>query len=261
MSSKKINLVYFSPTGGTRKIVETIAKGLAITPINLIDLTKNEAPKTVIDNDSVTIIGMPVYAGRLPEVAVERLHQLSSKGGFIVPVVSYGNRAYEDALLELHDLTTAAGFKTLAAGAFVAEHSFSTKSYPIATGRPNQADKEAAFKFGQSVAGLLKSPESHTVPAIPGHRPYKPRKDSAPQSPATDAAICTLCRRCEEVCPTNAITINSTVETNKDLCIWCCACIKSCPEDARTFNTPTIQEVTNRLFTNCQTPLKPEVFL
>jgi len=261
MYSKKINLIYFSPTGNTRQIVETIAKGLAIAPINIIDLTKSEVPETVIDNDSVTIIGMPVYAGRLPEVAVERLHQLSSKGGFIVPVVSYGNRAYEDALLELHDLTTAAGFITLAAGAFVAEHSFSTKDYPIATGRPNQTDKEVAFKFGQSIAELLKSPKSHTVPTIPGHRPYKPRKASAPQAPETDADICTLCRRCEEVCPTNAITITNTVETNKDLCIWCCACIKSCPEGARTFNTPAIHEVTNRLFTNCQTPLKPEVFL
>ena len=38
-----------------------------------------------------------------------------------VLVVVYGNRAYDDALLELSDIATGAGFVPLAAGAFVGE--------------------------------------------------------------------------------------------------------------------------------------------
>jgi hypothetical protein len=66
---------------------------------------------------------VPVYGGRVPEVALERLRALKGNGGPAIAVVVYGNRAYEDALLELHTELTANGYKVIAAAAFIAEHS------------------------------------------------------------------------------------------------------------------------------------------
>ena len=47
---------------------------------------------------------MPVYAGRVPALAVERLKGIKTSGVKCVIVAVYGNRAYEDALVEMQDV-------------------------------------------------------------------------------------------------------------------------------------------------------------
>lgn len=42
-----------------------------------------------------------------------------------IPIVLFGNRNYDDALIELRNLLEEDGFNTIAAGAFVGEHAFS----------------------------------------------------------------------------------------------------------------------------------------
>ena len=49
---------------------------------------------------------MPVYAGRVPALAVERLKGMKTSGVKCVIVAVYGNRAYEDALVEMQDVAT-----------------------------------------------------------------------------------------------------------------------------------------------------------
>jgi len=49
---------------------------------------------------------MPVYAGRVPALAVERLKGIKTSGVKCVIVAVYGNRAYEDALVEMQDVAT-----------------------------------------------------------------------------------------------------------------------------------------------------------
>ena len=49
---------------------------------------------------------MPVYAGRVPALAVERLKGIKTSGVKFVIVAVYGNRAYEDALVEMQDVAT-----------------------------------------------------------------------------------------------------------------------------------------------------------
>ena len=49
---------------------------------------------------------MPVYAGRVPALAVERLKGIKTSGVKCVIVAVYGNRAYEDALVEMQDIAT-----------------------------------------------------------------------------------------------------------------------------------------------------------
>lgn len=42
---------------------------------------------------------------------------------------------------------------------------------------------------------------------------------------------CTQCGACEEVCPVEAITVNSEPAVNGDLCVGCSKCIIACTED------------------------------
>ena len=107
----------FSPTGGCSKIATAIAGARMTARVDLC------APVTPVEVNAETplLAVMPVYGGRLPAVAVQRLKALQGNGSPAIAVVVYGNRAYEDALLELRNTLTVAGFRVIAAAAFIAE--------------------------------------------------------------------------------------------------------------------------------------------
>lgn len=56
-----------------------------------------------------------------------------------------GNRNYDDALIELRNILEQDGFRTVAGGAFVSEHSFSKT---LAAGRPDAKDLASMQEFG-----------------------------------------------------------------------------------------------------------------
>ena len=85
-------------------------------------------------------IAVPVYAGRVAPIALQRIRRLKGENAPVVLVAVYGNRDYEDALVELRDETTCLGFTPLAAGAFIGEHSYSRPGMPVAEGRPDAND-------------------------------------------------------------------------------------------------------------------------
>ena len=76
-----------------------------------------------IHEEDLAVIAMPVFAGRVPALAVERLRKVDAQGAKCVVVAVFGNRAYDDALLELRDVALEMGFRVIAAVAAVAEHS------------------------------------------------------------------------------------------------------------------------------------------
>jgi hypothetical protein len=125
MDINAAKLIYFSPTQTTRKIIEGISQGLQFANLEHVNLTlpAAETQKFPVFSDDLALIGSPVYSGRLPAVAISRFRKLKGNGAPAVIVVVYGNRAYEDALLELRDVALEAGFKPIAAGAFIGEHS------------------------------------------------------------------------------------------------------------------------------------------
>lgn len=89
------------------------------------------SPETV-GPDEILLAAVPVFGGRVPAAALERLSALKGSGQSAVAVAVYGNRAFDDALPELKDALEANGFHVAAAGAFAVEHSIAR---PIATGR------------------------------------------------------------------------------------------------------------------------------
>lgn len=260
MTYNNTHLIYFSPTGTTRKIITAIADGLGAGQMNDHDLTYPSARTEQNFVDGIAIIGVPVYAGRVPKDCVERLANYKAGGVPAVVVVLYGNREFEDALVELRDIATAQGFNIVAAAAFIGEHSYSTPDRPIAAGRPDDKDLSLAVKFGQDIATKLARNDFHT-PEIDGNVPYKERVKFGGVAPETDAENCILCGRCAEVCPVRIISVSTMVTTQEENCIMCSACVKICPVDARSFNHPVIEERRTLLIKHCSTPKQPDIFL
>ena len=121
MNIEKWIIAHFSPTGGTKKVADAIAAGFDI-PVEEMDLTKADSTVTLGKKDALMAV-LPVYAGRVPQISLERLSALKGNGQKAVAVVVYGNREFDDALLETKDALEANGFQVIAAAAFIAEHS------------------------------------------------------------------------------------------------------------------------------------------
>lgn len=264
MSFSSLKLAYFSPTGTTKRVLEAIAEGIGIEPVEHLSMTSVDwATKPGYFTDELVVIGTPVYVGRLPEDAVKRFKHFRARDTRAVLVVVYGNRDYEDALLELIDLAKELGFVPIAAAAFIGEHSFSTRDVPIAAGRPDQEDLEKAVSFGLTIKQRLSGfgPSDAGVSLkVPGNFPYKDRMPSAEGAARTLADICTACGTCAEVCPKGAIKVNGTVETDSNLCIKCCACVKECPTKARIMDIPVIKKIAAWLNENYRHRKEPEIF-
>jgi ferredoxin len=265
MEVKQVKLIYFSPTGTTQKVLESIAKGIAVDDVEHINLTLQEEAQQTIQpfSDELIIIGAPVYGGRLPVDAINRFKQIKASKTIAILIVVYGNREFEDALLELKNLAIELGFNPVAGGAFIGEHSFASKDVPIANGRPDNLDVQKAMDFGTKIKDkvtALQSPNAQIELEIPGRFPFGGGAGSMTVSPVTKDDTCTVCGTCASVCPTAAISINGSVATKIELCICCCACIKNCPTGARVWEDSMIKNIANWLNENCSTRKEPQTF-
>jgi ferredoxin/flavodoxin len=267
MEVKQVKLVYFSATGTTQKVLENIAKGIAVEDVEHINLTLPEGAQQTMPpfSDELVILGAPVYGGRLPVDAINRFKKLKANKTLAVLIVVYGNREFEDALLELKNLAIALGFIPVAGGAFIGEHSFATTNVPIANGRPDSLDVQKAMDFGAKIKNkieALQSAEAQMDLEIPGRFPYEAAgARPMPVSPVTKEDTCSICGTCASLCPTAAISINGSVATKIELCIRCCACIKNCPTGARVMEDSKWKKIASWLNENCGTRKEPQVFL
>lgn len=263
--SEPLTLIYFSPTRTTRTIVEEIARGMKIPAASVIDFTKPEIrSKSGYDiGQGPVIIGAPVYAGRIPKDAAAGFKKIQGNGQPAVLVVLYGNREYDDALLELRDIALHCGFNPVSAGAFIGEHSFSSRDIPIAVSRPDESDLEKAFQCGQQIVRELQSwtaPENTEPIQVPGNFPYREGMGNRAFQFIDVNGDCDACGTCVRVCPKEAIDESSNHSTLDDTCVFCCACIKACPQSARTLKDGPIREKALWLCDNCRIRKEPEVY-
>lgn len=231
---KMTELYYFSPTGGTKKIGEEFCKKLAENVIVINIGKRNEILRQPTGNIIVTAV--PVFGGRVPSIVAERLKDLDGDGKKAVTFVVYGNRAYEDALLELNHIMEEKGFQVIASGAFVAQHSIVPE---VGKGRPDEQDIADIHNFADKVLDKLGKGIGSTV-KVPGNYPYKDGM-SMPVTPVP-LPSCNRCGKCGAVCPMGAIYMeNGSDVTNPEKCILCMACVKACSEHARIL-PPPLQE-------------------
>lgn len=263
MQTKSPVLIYFSPTGTTEKILRTIAVSISPEEPRCIDVTRPETRKKdfTFSSDDLVIFGMPVYAGRIPETVTTFLEKLSGNDTTAVIVALYGNRAFEDALLEMKNISLETGFIPFAAGAFIGEHSFATENVPLALGRPDEKDIAEARGFGEKIAGVKKTENPHSLKPVevPGNIPYRERHPFPPVDIITDSELCTQCGTCVTVCPTAAVS-DDDYSHDTEKCIVCAACIKSCPENARSFQGEFMEALSAKLAKLCDERKEPEFF-
>lgn len=223
---KTITVLYFSPTGGTRKAAMNLASAMA-DEIREVDLC-NVKEEYVFGPEDVAVVAMPVFGGRIPGFGAECLLHLKGSGAVAVTAAVYGNRAFEDALAELNDCLEAQGFRIGASTALLAEHSMVRD---IASGRPDDKDVEEVKAFAARICEKLGTAD-WKKPAVPGNRPYRDWKQM-PVAPSVNEE-CTSCGLCAAQCPAGAIPADAPDTTKPDKCILCMRCISVCPSHARS---------------------------
>lgn len=248
----------FSPTGGTQRVAELLARGWGDGEAwEEVDLSKPGAAEKAgkLCGEDLCIAAAPVFGGRVPEPAAAALEELRGNGARAVAVAVYGNRAYEDALLELTDTLRKAGFCCVAGIAAVAQHSIARG---IAAGRPDARDAEQLAGFAGTVRAFLAKGGPGAL-NVPGNRPYKEYK-VIPMVPRT-ADACIKCGLCAAACPAGAIPPASPDSTEAARCISCMRCVAVCPRRARYLEASRLKAITERLEKACSVQKDNELFL
>lgn len=252
----KVYSLYFSPTGGTKKVLDALTADWK--PEAELDLSKADERYDVYRfiRGDVCLIGMPSFGGRVPEVALNRLKQMKADQAAAVIVVVYGNRDYEDSILELRKAAEGCGFRVIGAVAAVAEHSI---MHQFATGRPDALDEKLLGEFAKKLKEKLYKPDSWKDFFVPGRYPYKEYK-GVPMVPATQKD-CNGCGLCAAQCPTKAITVAQTATTEDSKCIACMRCVAVCPKKARSVSRAAVFAASLKLRKACSGRKEPELFV
>ena len=110
MQIRRVHAVYFSGTGTTEKTVHRIAAQAAQqlgAELSAMDFTPPQARQETLHfaPEELVIFGVPTYAGRVPNVLLPFLKERVQGGGALAAaVVLFGNRNFDDSLIELRDI-------------------------------------------------------------------------------------------------------------------------------------------------------------
>ena len=249
-----LRTIYFSATGTSKKVALAVSQSIA-TDFVVEDVTFQSLQNTTFAADDLLCVAMPVYGGGVAPVALKRLEAIRGNNTPAVVVVVYGNRNFERAATQMSDFLAERGFVTIAAAAFVGEHSYSTDENPVAVGRPNDGDIAEAQRFGELIkakmagamdavdVATLKCPDSGEenvkafVEFVKGYQAEQ-AKNPVKLLPTTDEEKCVMCGVCVDVCPMEAIDREDVSVVDASKCIKCCACVKECPKEAKRLDSP-----------------------
>ncbi len=276
MTSRSIRCVYFSPTGTSKLIATTLSSELSnllYIPYSEFDFTSpntRKDPMPSFQQDDIIILALPVYAGRVPNLLLNYLSTIQSSGSLAIPVVLYGNRAFDDALVELRNILEEHGAHTIAGLSFIGEHSFSRT---MAANRPDQNDLSICRDFAKQIANkILSIAEDSEFPPVwvAGNNPpgpyFRPTDlkgnflDIRKVKPITTDA-CIDCKLCTTLCPLGSIDENDP-SLITGICMKCSACIKRCPVSAKQFTDEKFIIHRDDIVNRYSNPRKePELFL
>lgn len=248
----------FSPTGGTKKVAQLLTAGWPEASVQTIDLTDKDLDfaQMGFGPEDVCFIAVPSYGGRVPTIAAQRLAMLHGGGARAVLLCVYGNRAYEDTLLELEDIVREKGFLPVAAVAAVAEHSI---MHQFGSGRPDEQDRTELNGFAARIDQLLAQTSNTDIVQVPGNRPYR-EYSGVPLKPKAGKS-CTRCGICAAQCPVGAIAAENPQATDTKRCISCMRCLQVCPQKARKLNKIVTFTAAYKMKKACSSRKANELFL
>lgn len=274
MKFEKVTAVFFSPTGNVKKVANQIAGLIAEdlgVPVESVDFTLPGAREETrkFGAGDLVVFATCVYAGRVPNKLLPYIQSGFEGGGACaVPVVVFGNRSFDDALMELRNELENNGFHTVAAAAVATSHVFSDS---IAPGRPDAEDMKKIENFAHQTAKKLSETEACPAPpAVRGNDPVGPYYtplgvDGKPTvfmkaKPKTNLDLCVDCGLCAEQCPMGSIEHEPPWDT-PGICIKCHACVRECPVEAKYFDDEQFLSHVAMLEKNYTRRAEPEFFL
>lgn len=233
MQYKNVSAVYYSPTDTSKKGAKAIAE--VFGNVCEYDLTNKDftAPDKIFTKEDVVVFSAPVYAGRICDVAMERIKTFKAEDAIAVATVTYGNRDYDDALLELCDTLKENGFIIAGAAALIGQHTYGE----VQIGRPNADDIVEDKEFAEKVLQKIEKAKCRgcfNEIEVKGNRPYKDGGKGGKFQPETNEN-CINCKVCAKKCPTGAISMDDVRVVDKEKCTSCARCIKYCPKGAKAF--------------------------
>ena len=276
INQSKIKVCYFSPTGGTLQVAKHFAEFLADilqadVEYHSYTLLKEREEMPTFDANDIIVWATPVYAGRIPNKTLDYVrNSLKGDGNMSVALVTFGNRAYDNALAELVGLMEDGDMYPMGAAAMVTRHVFSDT---LGASRPNNDDIAALEDFANRVAEKIQSFSNEKIPVlkVPGEahpdKYYTPLKSTnAPASflkakPSCDSERCTRCGKCLELCPMGSIELNGGIPVFSGICIKCQACRLGCPSEAIAFTDPDYHSHIAMIEQTFASPKQPEFFI
>ena len=193
MEIKTVHLVYYSATGNTqtvaRAIGEALAQGLnaALCEVDFTLPAARQAAQTFGPGDLV-VAATPVYAGRVPNKMLPYVQEkLVGGGALAVPVVTFGNRNFDNGLKELQVELEGHGFHVVAG------------EFPAPYYTPKGTDgKPAVFLKAKPKTDPAKCNGCGVCAAV------CPMGSVSAEDPSQVNGICIKCQACVKKCPTGA---------------------------------------------------------
>lgn len=277
MIVNKIYGVFFSPVNNTRTMVKKVAGDLAKKlelPVEFIDFTTpaDRGQGWKFGKEDLVVFGTPTFAGRIPNKILPYVQTLfEGDETLAVAMVTFGNRNFENSLIEVKNELVNHNFSPFAGAAIACQHSFTEK---LATERPDGEDIRQIEAFVEEIAELLKhtqkKEELWTPVAVPGDDPltgyYVPLGvDGQPvqflkAKPKTIEEDCDHCGACAAHCPVEAIDFNDETKV-PGTCIKCQACVKVCHTGAKYFDDEKFLSHVKMLEENYTRRAKPQFFI
>jgi NAD(P)H-dependent FMN reductase len=197
--------LYYSPIGGTRLMTEKMVRDLAgklngfsaeKISFDCYDLEDEGTADLKLNEEDIAVIATPVYMGKIPLPAARALGKLKGNNVLTLVSVSYGGRTYGNALFELQRYAEEAGFKVIAAGAFMvfcktllSERKFASPAIDISS----------LLEFEDAVSGKIKRLSGSEVEGLrikpapveaPGHMPVHLVSKYSPTAAAVAQRLC-----------------------------------------------------------------------
>lgn len=243
------SLLIFSPTGQSKACALAVAKATKQEFVEL-DLTHFiPRRKSLALSDTTLIIAYPVYGGRVPRLFAEYLReQVTFTNCKALVIATFGNRAFEDALVEMEDLLLEKGVPLIGGASIGCQHSYTDK---VGSKRPDFEDFQVLDRLAVYLNG-----ETKTVHP-PGNRPYKRDMPVAdpPYMPTPKDKAHPINSQCFAVCPTGSLA-----KGDPAICIHCCACIQV-SNNTLVMENPWFRDFTKHLEATCQERVESAFYL